>query len=194
MRSCTLATVMLAVAGLILAGCAGGTGSSAKESTIPPGGGGGGGGGTGETVPGNIQLGLAASPEAPRIAGGTSAERQVAQDVNDFRQQNGLSALAWSDAIADAERSHAYDCIQRSYFGHGASHDPDDYGICVQRGQFLNLPGDLWECGYGGGGSGAVLAWANSSAHRAALLTTGLTQHGVGIGPSGSPTFWASLR
>lgn len=201
MRKHNLLVVLALVLALLTAGCAGGTGSSSRSTDdIPTSANGGDGGGdgvpssTGSTVPGNVQIGLAESPEAPKISGGTSAERRVADDVNAFRQQNGLNPLIWNDAIADAERSHAYDCEQLGYFGHGAKHDPNDYNLCVKRGQFLNLPGSLWECGYGGGGSGAVSAWANSSAHRAALLTTGLTQHGVGIGPNGSPTFWASLR
>lgn len=181
----------------MVVGCAGGTGSSSKSGG---GSGGGGGGGTniwpntGATVPGNSSLGLAASPQAPSVPGGISHERQVAQAVNDFRQQNGRSQLVWMDAIADAERSHAGDCEQRGYFGHGAKHDPGNYNICVQRGQFLNLPGYLWECGYGGSGSGALPCWANSSAHRDALLDASLQYHGVGIGSCGAPTFWASLR
>ena len=193
------ATVLLALAFLLSwAGCAGGTGSSSRSIDDIPTGAGGTGGDTppaaGDTVPGNTQIGLAATPEAPRGSGGTADERRVADDVNEFRQQNGRSALAWSDAIADAERSHAYDCEQQDYFGHGAKHDPGDYNLCVKRGQFLNLPGYLWECGYGGGASGAMSAWAGSSAHRDAILDTGLQYHGVGIGSSGTPTFWASLR
>lgn len=202
MRRLDLLVVTVLILSLLLVGCAGGTGSSSRSTDdIPTSAGGGSSGGdggtapaTGSTVPGNIQIGLAESPEAPRISGGTSAERQVADDVNAFRQQNGLSALVWSDAIADAERSHAYDCEQLGYFGHGASQAPSDYNLCVQRGQFLDLPGSLWECGYGGDASGAMSGWANSSAHRSAILDTTLKYHGVGIGSGGTPVFWASLR
>jgi uncharacterized protein YkwD len=202
MRRRNLPIVIVLILSLLVVGCARGTGSSSRSTeSIPTSAGGGGSGGAGGnppaaggTVPGNVQIGLAESPEAPRISGGTSAERQVADDVNAFRQQNGLGALVWSDAIADAERSHAYDCEQLGYFGHGANHAPGDYNLCVQRGQFLDLPGSLWECGYGGGASGAVSGWANSSAHRSAILDATLKYHGVGIGSGGTPVFWASLR
>ncbi|TET35801.1 MAG: CAP domain-containing protein [Planctomycetota bacterium] len=154
----------------------------------------GGGTGTGDTVPGNTQIGLAENPEAPRIPGGTADEQMVAQAINEYRQQNGLPALIWSDEIADAERSHAYDCEQQGYFGHGAKSNPSNYSFCTQRGQFLGLPGSLYECGYGGGASGALTAWKNSSTHRAAILNSTLKYHGVGIGASGVAVFWASLR
>ncbi|TET35314.1 MAG: CAP domain-containing protein [Planctomycetota bacterium] len=167
-------------------GTTGGTGTGSGNGGIPP--------GTGDTVPGNVELGLSENPEAPRIAGGTADEQLVAQNINEFRQENGLEPLIWADAIADAERSHAYDTEQLDYFGHGASHDPGNYGICVERGQFLDLPGQLWECGYGGGPANAVSGWSNSPGHRAGILDSSLTYHGVGISTSGVNVFWASLR
>jgi len=190
--------ILFGIVFLLAVGCSGTPGGSPASDYTGGGSGGGGGnggggGGSGDTVPGNISIGLAENPEAPRIPGGTSAERSVASDVNSFRNQNGLSSLIWRDDIADAERSHAYDCEQLGYFGHGAKHDPNNYNLCVQRGEFLGLGGYLWECGYGGGASGAMSAWANSSAHRAAILRSDLKYHGVGIGSSGAPTFWASL-
>jgi len=184
-------------------GCSSGGDDDNAWWTPPPGGGGGGGGGgpTNGTVPGNAQLGLATSPEAPRIPGGTQDERMVANQINQYRQQNGRSALAWSDDMADAARSHAYDCAQAGYFGHGSRYNPGNYNIAVQRGQWLyqqgfsDLEGYYWECGYSGGASGAVSGWINSNAHRQAILDTGLVgKHGVGIGPKGNYVFWVSCR
>jgi uncharacterized protein YkwD len=137
---------------------------------------------TGDTVPGNIDLGLAASPEAPRIAGGTADEQMIADMVNDFRAENGLSPFAWNDGIADCERSHAYDCEQQNYFGHGAKAAPDDYSICNARAQSLGFSGGVLECAcWDTALSSVVQAWINSPGHRNALLNSGNTRHGVGI-------------
>jgi uncharacterized protein YkwD len=191
----TLGVALAVLAILLLTGCKGG--DSCKRGTgdtaTPDDTGGSGGGGTpsGQTVPGNAALGLAESPEAPRIPGGTSDERKVAQDVNDFRQQNGLSALSWTDALGDAERSHSYYCHQENYFGHG-SHSDNSYNCAVERGKFLGAANYLWECAYAVGPSGAMNAWANSTTHRNAILTSGLTKHGVGISSNNMIVCWAS--
>jgi hypothetical protein len=144
----------------------GGTGSGGGGS-----GGGSGGSSTGDTVPGNTDLGLAISPEAPRYSGGgTADEMMVAEMINDFREEQGLNRLTWSDELADAERSHAYDCNQFKYGGHG-NHKNPSYSIAVERGKSLGLY-RLYECTtHGTGGpANAINAWTNSSGHRAAIL------------------------
>jgi len=177
-------------------GCSSGGDNDGAWWTPPPGGGGGSSNGT---VPGNAQLGLATSPEAPRIPGGTQDERMVADQINQYRQQNGRSALVWSDDMADAARSHAYDCAQAGYFGHGSRYSPSDYNIAVQRGQWLyqqgfsDLNGYYYECGAQNGPARALSDWANSSAHRQAILNTSLQKHGVGVGPNGRYVFWVSV-
>jgi uncharacterized protein YkwD len=154
-------------------GVPGDTGTGTATGTGTGGGDGDVGTPTGDTVPGNIDIGLADSPEAPRYSGGgTTVEMMVAEDVNDFREENGLNRLAWNDEIADAERSHAYDCTQGGYFGHGARQAPLSH-YYVQRGQFLNISGgSLYECAcWPSDPKYAVKPmWAESPGHRAALL------------------------
>jgi hypothetical protein len=212
MKRIYLIVIVIALFGLVVAvpscskkhsssrpGVPGDTGTGTGTGT---GGGGDVGTPTGDTVPGNIDIGLASSPEAPRYSGGgTAVEMMVAEDVNDFREENGLNRLAWNDEIADAERSHAYDCTQGGYFGHGARQAPLSH-YYVQRGQFLKISGgSLYECAlyecacWPSDPKYAVKPmWAESPGHRAALLNPTLKVHGVGISADGKYVMWSSLQ
>ncbi len=174
-----------------------GTGSGGGNGGTGTGGGGSGTGGgtaTGETVPGNIDVGLASAPEAPRMVGGTADEQKVAELINEFRAENGLHLWTWDDGIADCERSHAYDCEQQGYFGHGAKASPKDYNICNERGRFLGIGPVLESAAQGvcSSPSGIVNCWKNSPPHRAQLLADGNTRHGAGISVNEKYAFHAS--
>jgi uncharacterized protein YkwD len=156
-----------------------GTGTSTGSGTAT-GTGGNGGTPTGDTVPGDVSLGLSENPEAPRMTGGTADEQMIANMVNDFRAENGLSPMAWHDGIADCERSHAYDMEQQNYFSHGSKSD-SSYSICTARAQFLGLGGVLESICMDSALTSVVQAWINSPSHRAQLLAAGNTRHGVGI-------------
>jgi uncharacterized protein YkwD len=208
MKQIYLIVIIVAVLGLVIAapGCSKKHSSSRSGSpsydtgTGDTGGGGGTGGGTsgtgtgsgsgtgsgtggtptGDTVPGDISLGLSENPEAPRMTGGTADEQMIANMVNDFRAENGLSPFAWNDGIADCERSHAYDMEQQNYFSHGSKSN-SSYSICTARSQSLGLGGVLESNCMDSALTSVVQAWINSSAHREQLLNSNNTRHGVGI-------------
>jgi uncharacterized protein YkwD len=119
----------------------------------------------------------------------------IAEEVNDFREENGLNRLTWNDEIADAERSHAYDCSQGDYFGHGARQSPLSH-YYVQRGQFLNISGgSLYECAcWPSDLKYTVQMWVDSPGHRAALLNPSLKVHGIGISADNKYVMWSSLQ
>jgi uncharacterized protein YkwD len=184
-----LGLILALVAVAVLAGCKGGS-SCERDFDDPAGGGGGGtgGGGASGTVPGNISIGLAENPEAPRIPGGTADEREVLRLINNERNAAGVGQLQWDDALADMGRSHAYDCNQLSYGGHGSSASPGSY-LANERAKFLGLTnysaysGIVSENGSMRGGPEAVVSgWMQSSGHRMNVLYSGHTHAGVGYG------------
>jgi uncharacterized protein YkwD len=84
-------------------------------------------------------------------------------------------------------RSHAYDCNQRDYFGHGCKASPDNY-LANARAQFLGLTGYRSYSGIvsenAAGGPNEVPRWMNSSGHRKNIMHPDHTCAGVGISPS----------
>jgi len=145
----------------------------------------------GDVIPGNVDLGLASSPEILGIAHGQADERAVFDDINAERVANGLQPLIWSDQVANVGRSHAADMNQLDYFDHGSSTRPYDGNmenwLPFPRLDFV-YPDDFDRAGeniaWGYSVSEVVPAWMDSPGHRAAILDEygwTATHGGVGI-------------
>lgn len=127
----------------------------------------------GATVPGDVPLGLASSPETPRNPGGSEDERRCFDLANAARREAGLEPFLWDGDLADLGRSHADDMQQLDYFGHGSSTTEDHlYG---DRGDFLGLDvkfsSVVENSAFGYPTPEALIeGWLGSPGHRAVIL------------------------
>ena len=191
--------VALVAALLIVAGCGVDSGSRKGKWTenpfstpgLPgPGGGGGGGGGAGGGGGGG------GGPNPGGDPGSASAdEQEVFKKVNEEREKAGVSALNWSDALANLARAHSHCMCERGFFDHV---NPDGMGPTERgrAGKCCNVCGDKHSFSpccpspFAGVGENIVYgqrsptevmtAWMNSSGHRANILNANYTHIGVG--------------
>lgn len=147
---------------------------------------------SGDTVPGNVALGLASAPETKRNPDGTAEESECFDRVNAERTQRGLNPFTYDGDLTDMARSHSDDMQQRSYFSHGSSTTTTHR--YQERGQFLGLKSGKFSGTVENIGSGypnaatAVKKWMASPLHRAVILGEGswssYTHSGCGVGGS----------
>jgi uncharacterized protein YkwD len=134
---------------------------------------------TGNTVPGNLALGLATAPETPRAPCGLPEERICFELINAERAAAGKAPFLWDGDLADLGRSHAADRNQQRYPGtqHGSS--TSDTHLYQQRAEFLGLKRGKFRsvvenaCQGARSGRGAFDCWMSSSGHRAVMLGEG---------------------
>jgi uncharacterized protein YkwD len=135
---------------------------------------------TGDTVPGNLDLGLATAPETPRNPCGYPEEQACFHAANREREAIGLPPYKWDGDLADLARSHAADRNQFNYPGttHGSS--TRDEHLYQDRGEFLGLKSSKFtrnvieNAAWGmSTGQAVVDTWMGSSGHRAAILGEG---------------------
>jgi len=128
----------------------------------------------GNTVPGDVAMGLATSPETPRNPCGDAEERACFNAANAERAKIGLTPFIWDGDLADLGRSHSADMNQRDYFEHGSSTTGSH--LYQQRGDFLGLKNGKFSSvveniAYGSNtGVGTVTQFMNSSGLRAVIL------------------------
>ena len=134
----------------------------------------------GETVPGNVDLGLASDPETQRNPCGSEEEKLCFRQANEERADRGLDPFIWDGDLADLGRSHSFDRAQRSYGGnsmHGSS--TRNVHLYQERAEFLGLKADKFSSvvensAYGyRTGEDVVSGWMGSDGHRAVILGEG---------------------
>jgi uncharacterized protein YkwD len=145
---------------------------------------------SGDTVPGNLELGLASAPETPRAPCGLPQEQECFTLLNAERAAAGRAPLVWDGDLVDLARSHAADRVQQRYPGsqHGSS--TNTAHLYQERAELLGLKNGKFrgvvENAVTGARSAraAVTSWMNSSGHRAVVLGDGqwniLTHAGCG--------------
>jgi uncharacterized protein YkwD len=106
--------------------------------------------------------------------------------LNKQRAEHGLGSLRSNHALAKAATRHSADMVRRDYFSHytpgGGSIQTRIGGCGYLAGAHSYLYGEVIGGGTSGGGSpkSVVQAWMHSAPHRAAILTGGF--HDLGIG------------
>lgn len=129
---------------------------------------------------------LACAPAAARQASAacatvapTQAKQGALNEINQFRARNGRAALCYNAKIDSAATWLARDMATKNYFSHTDS-------LGRNGGQRLTAAGYAWSWwgeNIAAGQttwSGAVVAWQNSSSHRAHLLSTNFRKIGLG--------------
>jgi hypothetical protein len=134
---------------------------------------------TGETVPGNLELGLATVPETPRNPCGLPEEKNCFNIANQHRINAGLEPFLWDGDLADLARSHAADRNQQGNYPamHGSSTNPGH--LYQDRAEFLGLKSGKFtsvveDAAYGvSTGQEVIDMWMASPGHRAVIMGEG---------------------
>lgn len=120
----------------------------------------------------------------------TQYEQEVIRLVNEIRAQNGLSALTYNWELSRVARYKSQDMVDNRYF----SHTSPTYGTPFQmiRSFGLSYRSAGENIAYGQRTPQAVvIAWMNSSGHRANILSSSYTQIGVGYVANGH--YWTQM-
>jgi uncharacterized protein YkwD len=128
-----------------------------------------------------ILVAPAAGQAAANVTYKSTSEQQVLTLLNQIRQQNGLSRLAFSAPLRNAARAHSTDMLQRAFFDHNSPTETWDARIA----RYLKAPltGENIAMGSGSLATPAsiVTQWMQSPPHRAIILTAGLHRVGLGL-------------
>jgi len=134
----------------------------------------------GETVPGDLDLGLAIAPETERNPCGSAQEQLCFHLANEERAAVGLDPFIWDGDLADLGRSHSFDRAQQ-YYGTNSMHGSStrDVHLYQERAEFLGLKDEKFSSvvensGWGHPNAESVVAgWMGSDGHRAVILGEG---------------------
>jgi uncharacterized protein YkwD len=115
--------------------------------------------------------------------------------INDFRAQNGKAALGRNGKLDTAAVNHSRDMANRGYFAHNSPEGvtPDQRIVAAgynlswwAENIYKSAPGDA-------SAQSAFTSWVNSSGHLANMLSTNVTQIGIGRATaSDGRTYWTN--
>jgi len=139
-------------------------------------------------------LGLSAvGAFAEQCAPPPSPQQQVVSQTNQRRAERGLPALSVNSRLTTAAQQHSADQANRNHMTHTGSDGSN-------AGQRITAQGYRWSAWAENVAAGqrdatAVMdAWMNSSGHRANILSTKVTQIGVGLAYSSDNTpYWTMV-
>ena len=120
------------------------------------------------------------------LSGDTAAMRiEIYRLLNEQRALYNLPTLAWSDILASAAQKHADDCFQRGWCGHTGSDGSLMKTRIIREGYDPVRWSECWA--WYGTPTLAVTMWMDEvppdDAHRRTILSTYLTEVGVGVVP-----------
>jgi uncharacterized protein YkwD len=129
-----------------------------------------------------------AAPAAPPPADVAAWPHETVRIINEVRAQHGLPPFAYNETLAQVAQGHANDCMQRGWCSHTGS-DGSDIKTRIWRTGYT--PTGWAECwAWNASPQAAVDMWMDEvppdDAHRRTLLSTWLTEIGVGVAPAPS--------
>jgi uncharacterized protein YkwD len=108
---------------------------------------------------------------------------ETARLINEVRAQHGLSPLVYNETLALAAQAHANDCARRGWCSHTGSDGSDIKTRILRTGYEFTGWAECWAQRQTP--QGAVDVWMDevppNDPHRRTLLTTWLTEIGVGV-------------
>jgi uncharacterized protein YkwD len=124
-----------------------------------------------------------AVPAIPPPADIAAWPRETVRLINEVRAQHGLGPLAYNETLAQAAQAHANDCQQRGWCSHTGSDGADIKTRILRAGYTPTGWAECWA--QSRSPQHAVDMWMDEvppdDAHRRTLLTTWLTEIGVGV-------------
>jgi len=122
-------------------------------------------------------------PTAPPPADTAAWPRETVRLINQVRAQHGLPPLVYNETLALAAQAHANDCAQRGWCSHTGSNGSDIKTRILRVGYDPASWAECWA--QRRTPQGAVDIWMDevppNDPHRRTLLTTWLTEIGVGV-------------
>ncbi|MBT9253349.1 MAG: CAP domain-containing protein [Brockia lithotrophica] len=107
-------------------------------------------------------------------------ERFLASLIRDFRLRNGLSSLAWDDAVAEAAKRHSADMETNGFFSHVSPTNGTLADRLARAGVSYRTAGENISKGFDDALEMHV-AFLNSPAHRQNVVFPGYTHLGTGM-------------
>ena len=130
---------------------------------------------------------VAFSVAAHAQTGASAAEQQLFASVNQARQEKGLAALRWNEALATAARRHAAWMAKRGEVEHAFPGEPALPARATQAGaKFVSLAENVARGATVGAIDDEFLQSAN---HRANMLDPEMDSIGVGVVERGGKVF-----
>lgn len=121
-------------------------------------------------------------PTAASSAGVAAWPRETVRIINEVRAQHGLGPLIYNETLAYAAQAHANDCVQRGWCSHTGSDGADIKARILRAGYEPTGWAECWA--WERAPQAAVDRWMDETPpndpHRRTLLTTWLTEIGVG--------------
>ena len=117
-------------------------------------------------------------------------EREVAELVNSYRAQYGLSPLTLSTELSDVARAKSQDMHDKKYFSHTSPTYGSPFDMMRSFGITYRTAGENIAMGQQTP-KAVVEAWMNSEGHRANILNANFTQIGVGYVQQGN--YWTQM-
>ncbi len=134
------------------------------------------------------------APPPPPPATATAWSQEVVRLINEVRAANGLPPLAYNETLATAAQGQANDCAARGWCSHTGSDGADLRTRLVRAGYDPTGWAECWVQSLTP--QDAVDWWMNevppNDPHRRTLLTTWLTEVGVGIAPAGWGSYFVA--
>jgi uncharacterized protein YkwD len=118
------------------------------------------------------------TPPAAVSATSSSQEQQVADLINAYRQQRGLSALTVNPALTQSAHAKAADMIKRNYWSHVSPDGVADWDFFKGAGYTFTLAGENLADNYFTA-SEVLNAWKASGPHNENLLKPVFTELGI---------------
>src|ERR1700761_8421723 len=135
-------------------------------------------------------LGMAALMLAGRVWAQDAPMQQLADLVNADRAQQGLPALKWDPALAQAAQQHAQLMSEQGALSHQYPGEPDLEARAGQAGAHFRTIAE--NVALAASPQALEKEWMNSPPHRANILNPSLTSLGVGMVRKGG-NYYASL-
>jgi uncharacterized protein YkwD len=135
-----------------------------------------------------VALPAAAAPASAASYAPTSVECNFLRQINAYRAQNGLGALALSVPLGAAARHHSNDMAAINYLGHTLSDGTSAHQNIINYGYSATAYwGENVYAGYGTGANGidnssslgAFTWWKNSPGHNANMLSSHFKAIGI---------------
>jgi uncharacterized protein YkwD len=105
--------------------------------------------------------------------------QEVFQLTNSFRQQNGLSALTYTNQLATAAQTHTQNMAVQDFFSHTGKDGSSPSQRISATGYNWSHSGENIAAGYTTPAA-VVQGWINSPGHKANMLNSNFTEMGVG--------------
>ncbi|MHB1376669.1 MAG: CAP domain-containing protein [Candidatus Humimicrobiaceae bacterium] len=111
-------------------------------------------------------------------------ENQVAALINNFREANGLNALAADESLTNVAMTRSRDLLDRNYFSHYTPEGTNVFNLMRDMGIEFRYAGEnLAQSAPASVGTpeGFLNAWVNSPSHRDNILRSQYTKIGVAM-------------